>query len=97
MSKPDDIPQDVWNTATVALYGSAPPEYVRANRVLISRCARAIMAAEKRGEERERAACAEMADYYASSNSEFLPEEVVIACGQTATDIAAAIRKRGEG
>lgn len=93
MTKPDDIPQDVWNEA----YGQAllfvqwlvptPTDYVQAEHVLAVTFARAIMAAK--AEERE--ACANIADskisggYY--DGSPVWPD---------GNEIASAIRKRGE-
>ncbi len=50
MVKPDWCPQGVWDAAIRAEGGSNP--------ALVEKIARAIMAAEKRGEEREREACA---------------------------------------
>lgn len=54
MSKPDDIPQDVWNKAVSALDGS----YSYDDEVATGQVARAILAAK--GEEREE--CAKIAE-----------------------------------
>lgn len=57
MTRPDDVPQKVWKVAGRAL-GS--PSFTR--QTVQARIARAIMAAETRGEERERERCAKIAD-----------------------------------
>ena len=57
MSKPEDVPQDVWDEATQHV-AQIPIRSQRAWDRSKSIIARAIMAAEKRGEEREREACA---------------------------------------
>jgi len=86
MSKPDDIPQDVLKKARGCIEVREFNAEIPKNT--IARIARAIMA--------EREQCAKIAAWFADSNSEFLPEEVVIACGQIATDISQAIRNGGK-
>lgn len=104
MSKPEDIPQDVWDEAFLAMPPISREAYERSpfSMVLHLGFARAIMAAEKRGEEREREACAELASDYQPTPSllPFTTDEMneAAAVGQdfAADEIAAAIRKRGE-
>jgi hypothetical protein len=85
MSKPDDIPQDVWDKAQavesdcISATWNGPAKGTRTISETI--IARAIMSAEKRGEERERAACELVAQDW-TGGAEY---------------IAAEIRKRGEG
>lgn len=95
MSKPEDIPQDVWDAAEVvakeatrdAMRDPLMPYFVTVSPYI----ARAILSAEKRGEEREREACAQVADaarvpYHGSSRG---------IANEQSSAIAAAIRKRG--
>jgi len=104
--KPEDITQEVWRAAEHAFYDSAP------NAVgAVEAIARAIMAAEKRGAEREREACARMADEEERKRLSNMrsaqegsaewgnPQEAALAQGHkavTAMSIAAAIRNRGK-
>lgn len=99
--KPEDIPQEVWDTATQHV-AQMPVRSQRAWNHAKTVIARAIMAAEKRGEEREREACADYHDEKAAEH-EAIRE---IARGSLIThhrrmvrahlNSAAAIRNRGK-
>lgn len=82
MSKPDDVSQSAWDAAERAFYYSEPGPGGAVEAI-----ARAIMAAEKRGEEREREA--------------ILQFEFDLPIYRTGADCVIAvreyIRKRGEG
>ena len=105
MSKPENIPQDVWDHAQAFLIAAPVVTHPADNRAdtfitindPIVAIARAIMAAK--AEERE--ACAQLADKLAvidpEENGVDPYEEWEIACRVSARGIAAAIRKRGEG
>jgi len=95
MTRPEDIRQDVMDIA-VSIEGDIPSRISGANRVFIRAViARAIMAAEKRGEDRERDACFALAATHGrwgttwEHNHTALPQVV-------SREIGAAIRKRGE-
>jgi hypothetical protein len=104
MTKPDDIPQDVWNEA----YGQAllfvqwivpaPTDYVQAEHVLAVSFARAIMAAKAE----ERKACAVYHDdlaaqHEASREGARGPSRANHGLMMRVhLNAAAAIRKRGE-
>lgn len=65
MSKPEDIPQDVWDSADDMVFYDPATENLDGslNRYkLRESIARAVLSAEKRGEEREREACAVAAE-----------------------------------
>lgn len=103
MSKPEDIPQDVWNSTTETfdqMLGCSGYPGARDDSIAV--LARAIMAAKK--EERE--ACAQVAVEIAAGRmrqsheakaankrAEFRDFESM---SMSATDVAFAIRKRGE-
>jgi len=97
MSKPDDIAQDVWDEAIrrSGVYAESAGDTLGELRLDF---ARAILAAEKRGEEREREACAVTAEerhHSWGTHAQIKGIEVeddISACAE----IAAAIRKRGE-
>ena len=92
MSKPEDVPQDVWDEATQHV-AQIPIRSQRAWDLAKSIIARAIMAAEKRGEEREREACALIAEVERRSDLSikhgYKPTWFVVQ-----NEIAAAIRNR---
>lgn len=61
MNKPDDVTQEAWDDASMIAGQWCHPIH-HDFQVLAQDIARAIMAAEKRGEEREREACAKVAE-----------------------------------
>lgn len=69
MSKPVDIPQDVW---AIAEEVGPHPAYASMDEIH-ERIARAIIAAEKRGKIREREACAERYRYAPGSDPRYEP------------------------
>jgi len=79
--KPDDVTQEAWDEARHVLSNGF--EILIESVEHAVRIARAIMAAEQRGAEREREACAQVADNL------FYPDETKISSG-----IRAAIRNR---
>lgn len=98
MSKPEDIPQEVWDIADGVRLAQrwlpyAMTNYSRATTEFISR---AIMAAEKRGEEREREACADLV--FSTPATIEHPAGPLYGAGWAAAVqlIRIAIRKRGE-
>lgn len=120
MSNPDDIPQDVWQQARAAFVAYSKIEDARAllavangeydGYPMISLAARAIMSAEKRGEEREREACAALAKQVAKGRDRQSEEAKASKSPRSgsisrdfqsmaisASDVEDAIRKRGEG
>jgi hypothetical protein len=62
MGKPEDISDEVWSEAKAAAGGWMAAGESESNAALIESVARAILAAEKRGEERERERAKDMAD-----------------------------------
>lgn len=104
MSRPEDIPQDIWDAAEAvgeAIYGRHERGWVM--WPLVSEhgnpaqeiVARAILAAK--AEERE--ACAELADAQAvepDPDEQDPYDDYEMGCRGTARRLAAAIRKRGE-
>lgn len=84
-AKPEDIPQDVWDAATRTVLDTESHTHG---------IARAIMAAEKRGEERERKACVYAAQSISANNDRAITWYVGFHEARSAA--AAAIRKRGE-
>ncbi|KKC39540.1 hypothetical protein WH87_04940 [Devosia epidermidihirudinis] len=83
MSKPEDIPQDAWDAAERAFYESAPNALGAVEAI-----ARAILSAEKRGEERATAAEREGCAALATDRGKYVSEPALGAF------IAAAIRAR---
>lgn len=84
---PDDIPDTVYLKAAQVVVGFPRPFKSEADTgKAITLVARAIMAAEKRGEERERQACAQVAVDYTDHPNEL--------AGFIADEIATAIRAR---
>lgn len=75
--KPDDIPQEVWGDAVKAVYAGRGRISTK-DGPTFERVARAIMAAEKRGEEREREACAVLADVYAEVNWQECSDNILL-------------------
>jgi hypothetical protein len=55
--KPDDVPQDAWDAAVRCTGIGGGHEFAGVRDAQRQSIARTIMSAEKRGEERERAAC----------------------------------------
>jgi hypothetical protein len=101
MSKPEDIPQDVWDAAFKACNAKFDPY----SRAYVADIARAIMAAK--AEEREAIlAIADVGHWEARSAPEGVPMAAVMPTNQSASyavwvgptvpEIVAAIRKRGE-
>lgn len=91
MSKPEDIPQDVWGDAEYHVTGPRPTRDDEWETVEM--LARAIMAAK--AEERE--ACARVAEYSAERGAFAMGDWVAVSgemarCGPK---VAAAIRERG--
>lgn len=64
MSKPEDIPAEVWDEAFKAMPPVNQEAYDKSPFAMVLHLgfARAILAAEKRGEERERESCAAIVD-----------------------------------
>lgn len=95
MSKPEDIPQDVWDAAAIKALEYVEwlipqPDYVSDSEFVLTQVlARTILAAK--AEERE--ACAQVADEHSGP----FAEGSIFGAGETfaANKIAAAIRKRG--
>jgi len=95
MSKPEDISQEAWDAADDMAFFNPSTENRdgRLNRYkLRETIARAILSAEKRGEAREREACAAIANDYAGSG--MVVGGSTGSAYQTKRDIAAAIRNR---
>jgi len=102
MSKPDGITDEAWAEAYNTVDAIFREDGVYSAN-LQYRLARAILAAEKRGEEREREACAQVSADFAPvmmaqtgvSRSD-IANAVFESAASAANEIAAAIRKRGE-
>lgn len=109
MSKPEDIPQDVWDAAynpvhtffnNHHLWGDLGPDQVSDLREII---ARAMMSAAAK----EREACAQLSDEIASGRSRQKMQATTAkkrteardfeSMAMSAIDVSYAIRKRGEG
>jgi hypothetical protein len=91
MSKPEDVSQEAWDAAW-GVEAWARPHYAAGTAEndktkVVEIIARALMAAEKRGEEREREACADLS----------IKEGKHLAEAAIGSYIAKVIRKRGEG
>lgn len=92
--KPEDIPQEVWDQVA---HIHSQPFHWRGPEEVAQIVARAIMAAEKRGEEREREACAAVADEYVWDDHALAQATGVgRAVHHQSVEIAAAIRNRGK-
>lgn len=101
MSKPEDVTDEAWDAARKWL--REPVADTHGNHLLyflsydferygMAVLARAIMASEKRGEERERVACAAIAQDYTGSG--MVVGGSTGSAHQTKKDIAAAINAR---
>lgn len=100
MSKPEDIPYDVMLLAHAAW--NAAGQVLVFDNVNILVTARAIMAAEKRGEDREREGCADTARRDLEVNAQVAARANLVGYAAEFYNAAkfsvpAAIRKRGEG
>lgn len=93
MGKPEDISQDVWDEAEYHVTGPRPTRDDEWETVEL--VARAIMAAEQRGEEHENKACASLAgEYVWDKHALAQATDIGRAVHYQAAEITAAIRNR---
>jgi len=91
MSKPEDVSQEAWDAADAVTVGTM----AFGSPLLTASLARAIMAAEKRGEERESEAILTLASEYVWDDHALAQATPIgLACHHQSLEIIAAIRNR---